>query len=329
MYRYSYSYSPTKASSPWTTAGESISLNTAKDTYGLTEEEIRDAKLDFRRSSYFGNPVVRFITADIQALSARLKEEKEVAKFGSREAYEAHKAAEAKKAAEEAEAKRKKEADEAVERRKKEELDRQKEELDRKKEAYITKYLLVLDMVRNTTGIPASIDGEKLNKTNAKKVWGVRDVDMGSLQGVKDGRSVMYNVSDLIAAAEKRVTSSYNPNFAPLVGKVGDGENKRVYVRYLQDKLDRVMTESGMKGTVHAMLAGRLSDNVTKAEAEAVAANRKVAETQMLLSSFHSTFNDVQVQSESEVHARPQGDMSMERAAKVSKVEYQASAPTV
>lgn len=295
---------------PWTTPGESISLSSAKDRYGLTEKQIWDSNLEFRASGHQANTlgiVVRFKTADIETLVERLKDEREISNLGSGEAYVARNAAERKRVQQKAE-----------ERRKKDEVDRQKNE-------FVKKYITILKLVQRTTApIPKSLKGMKLKKTSSKKAWRLSEGDMYILDEETQGRSMMYKVTELIERAEEKCAKQYqfyNRTFAPLSSEIKDPDRKAIYVRYLLEKLERELKNSvvcDIEGEIREMALQRLGDNVTEASAEVTAATKKLEDNQALLFSFDKIFPTVFINP----HPNPQANAQLERPAKVPKTGF-------
>lgn len=251
-----------------------------------------DANLDSRVGSYYGHAVRRFVTADIEALAKRLEEEREIAKFGSKKAYNEHKRQEKKrKAAEE----RQKRAEEKLEERKKELAD---------------KYVTIMEIGKSSGQcIPDSIDELKFNKTSAKTTWALKDPDLTKLDAVKVGRSLMYAAIDVINAAEEKHTESWHKQvpqlkFAPLVCRVNtavklDSERKAVYACYLMLKLELEVSENGtdIDADARAMAIRTLQDKVTQSSRRVEVANKELSDNQTLLASFYTTFSEPMPQS--------------------------------
>ena len=61
-----------KANSVWSKKGATLSDKSARKEFGLTQEDIiqaiKDGKLQYRHNSVFGNPFLRLIRSEVEAL---------------------------------------------------------------------------------------------------------------------------------------------------------------------------------------------------------------------------------------------------------------------
>jgi len=64
--------SPGRASSVWSKKGATLSDKSARKEFGLAQEEIieaiKDGKLQYRNNNVFGNPYLRLVRSEIEAL---------------------------------------------------------------------------------------------------------------------------------------------------------------------------------------------------------------------------------------------------------------------
>mmetsp|Transcript_34257 Transcript_34257/g.38994 ORF Transcript_34257/g.38994 Transcript_34257/m.38994 type:complete len:216 (-) Transcript_34257:62-709(-) len=144
------------------------------------------------------------------ALKKRIEEENMIAKLGSKEKWEEEKQKIAK----------------------------------RQKSAQIKKALCTEwnKIVQVSNGsIADSIDGIQLTKTAAKQEWLLRDEDITKLSSSKSGRSIKYELKDVIEAAIKRHNKDKVDN---LQGKLASKDKQRSqYARYFKNKLDEKLNK--------------------------------------------------------------------------------------
>lgn len=195
----SSSYSSKKkkggGTSAWNTAGETCNLDHALARYGVTEQQVFDAKppIEMQCRSCFGNLYRVVKIADIAALKARLdREEKEkklqeeIEKAGGKEAYEAKKA---------------KEEQERIERLVREEKEK-KEEME--KQRIVNSNINTIHQMEKVFYCRDKPIGEDvtISKSKAKTTWGIKEAQFASLPSVQSGRYPKYKLDGVVAQAE-------------------------------------------------------------------------------------------------------------------------------
>jgi hypothetical protein len=182
------------SNNPWTTKGETTSLASACASYGVTEQQAVDAKLECKWRSAFGNYYPVVICADVRALKQKLVKQEEQAKENSLvDKYGAEKAAQMKK-----DAKGKKRIERAA-------TDAAREDESKKLSIKFHMEKLV-ELLSGSDDVQSSLSdiNVKVAKTTAKKDWFLADHEIARLTSVTDGRATKYNLSDLIRSAEAK-----------------------------------------------------------------------------------------------------------------------------
>lgn len=248
--------------------------------YEVTEEEILNGNppLQTRLKSFLGNHFYVVVREEVEALEKRLREQREIAKFGSIEAYEAHMKEE-----------RVRKEQEIAEHVRKERADATRREL-------ISKINKVLDLSKGYE-IPLLTDEYLPNKSTAKKEWFLRDKDLEGLPSIKIGRSIFYDVRPLIEAAEKRALESHTADkFAPL-SKLLVGSplfQKLIYARVLLDKFEKDLESSGVSALEFFNDArNNLLQCVSENEREVTRAHALLNEAEQKVEAFGKIFGDI------------------------------------
>ena len=207
-----------------------MSLSSACATYGITEQQARDAKLECRWRSHFGHYYAVVICADARALQQKLAREEEQAKENSLvEKYGAEKVDKMKKAE-----KDKKEIEKAA-------TDAARE-MESQKSSIKFEMEKLVELLSGRDDVQSSLSDIKVKvaKTTAKKDWFLADHEITELTSFAVGRATMYNLSDLIRRAEgKHFASSLKKKLL----ERGDAKTLAQYRAYRKQEIDEKLAK--------------------------------------------------------------------------------------
>lgn len=215
---------------PWQTKGETMSLNSACETYGITEQQARDAKLECRWRSHFGNYYAVVICADVRALQQKLVKREEQAKENYLvKTYGAEKVDKMKKAE-----KDKKQIAKAA--------------TDAAREGEYKKFSIkshmgkIVELLSGSDDVQSSSSdiNVKVAKTTAKKDWFLADHEIARLTSVADGRATKYNLSDIIQRAEGK---HHVHRLKEKLLKRGDAKTLAQYRAYRKQEIDKELAK--------------------------------------------------------------------------------------
>ena len=123
--------------------------------------------------------------------------------------------------------------------------------LQRNKQVFMIQTRLeeLLHIVNDTSNNikPAPIQGHTIHKTDAKREWFLNDTSLELVDSTKHGRTVLYALPDVIAAAELKHITKHKTGGSLLWHKLqmrGEAQTKAQYVAYLQYQLVRHHHES-------------------------------------------------------------------------------------
>lgn len=201
-----------------------MSLSSACATYGITEQQARDAKIECRWRSHCGNYYAVVICADVRALIQKLVKEEEQAKDNALVGkYGAEKVADKKRIEKAA-------ADDAAREResKKSSIKHQTEKL--------------VELLSGSDDVQSSLSdiNVKVAKPTAKKDWFLADHEITRLTSVTNGCTTKYNLSDLIRRAEGKHHAHY---LEEKLLKRGDVKTLAQYRAYRKQEIDKELAK--------------------------------------------------------------------------------------
>jgi len=226
-------HAPAAASSKPSSGGGLVRLDTACAQRGVTEEQVKAAgiTLDWRIMSGGGNLYALVDDAAVADLQRRLQ---------AQAAAAAHQAELLAELGAEGVAKLQREAEEAKQATAAAEL----VALQREKQVFTIQTRLeeLLHIVNNTSNNikPAPVQGHNIHKTDAKREWFLNDASLELVDSTKHGRTVLYALPDVIAAAEQKHITKHKTGGSLLWHKLqkrGESQTMGQYVAYLQHQL--------------------------------------------------------------------------------------------
>ena len=205
----------------WQCAGATMSMNNACATYGVTEQDCKNAKLECQWRSTYGNSYPVLKCEDVKALRKKLDLEKAqkyeqemIAKYGE-EVYNRMK--QEKEAKKQAEAKAKKYAAERA-----------------SNVLKISNSMMTVLKLQKEFSVakPPDIDGITVAKTAAKTDWFLSSDTIEKLECVTEGRTKKYKLVDLIRQSEK--SHGYHPSLkSKLEKRRSNNKNHHTLAQYV------------------------------------------------------------------------------------------------
>lgn len=287
-----------------------MSLNRAVATYGLTEEQIADAKLDCQWRSTYGNSYPVLKCEDLRTLKAKLdKEEAEKKEQALIDKYGADGLAKMRKNLQE-----KKEAEAAAA--------KAKEEREKEKK-HVEFHLSELENLGgDANGISyASLDGVRIAKTAAKKEWFLNDSDLANLTSVKDGRSIKYELKDLMRKAGLKHGKQ---QLSDRLKEKGNKKGLQQFTAHCKDQIESVLNTypHDLIVEAHGDVVSRLKKQVEESQEKVRATKEELADKEKRLLSFETLADSLPG---SKVPPPPLGDSTNAQgsgsAAKKAKLE--------